>query len=223
MTGLNSGDGGPSAIPVSTELWRDIPGYEGSYQVSSLGRVRSLPRVVPVYDSVRQVVYARPCQGKILRQSVCDKAGHVSVHLGKYCRGIPVHQLVMLAFRGWPPPGMEAMHLNGNPTDNRLENLQYGTHSRNMIDMYRLGKGHLKLTPEEVWQIRFGLACGWSLRELAAVYGVSVDCIWDVKKGRRYAWVEDLSESPIRETGPMLQPSKAPGAFGNGDRRQEAS
>ena len=189
MTGLGLRDGGVSAIPVSAEFWRDIPGYEGAYQVSSLGRVRSLSRAVPVYDSVRRISYARPCPGVILRQAVCDKAGHVSVHLGKYCRGIPVHQLVMLAFHGAPPPGMEAMHLNGNPKDNRPENLRYGTHSENMIDMYRHGKGHNKLTPEDVRQIRFALYCGWKPRELAEIYGASVDSIRAIRKGRRYKWV----------------------------------
>ena len=84
---------------------------------------------------------------------------------------------------------MEAMHLNGNPKDNRPENLKYGTHSENMIDMYRLGKGNLKLTPEEVRQIRFGLSCGWSNLELARAYGVSDTCIRYIRKGRRYAWV----------------------------------
>ena len=194
-------DGGPAAIPLSAELWRDIPGYEGAYQASTLGRIRSLPRYVPVVDRVRGISYSRPCPGAILRQSVCDRAGHVSVHLGKHCRGIPVHQLVMLAFYGFPPAGMEAMHLNGNPTDNRPENLKYGSHSENMTDMYRMGKGPLKLLLEEVCQIRFGLSCGWSLRELAAAYGVSKTCICSIRKGRRYKWVEDLSESPIRVTG----------------------
>ena len=190
MRGLKNRDGGIAAIPPSFEVWRDIPGYEGSYQVSSLGRVRSLPRMVPVLNSTSgEVAYARPCPGMILRQAVCDRAGHVSVHLGKYTRGIPVHQLVMLAFHGAPPPGMEAMHLNGNPRDNRPENLRYGTHSENMIDMYRIGKGNLKLTPEEVRQIRFGLYCGWSPRELAEAYGVSSSCIRAIMKGRRYAWV----------------------------------
>lgn len=176
--------------PSSAELWRDIPGYVGAYQVSSLGRVRSLPRFVPVHDSTGEVMCARSCPGKVLRQAVCDRAGHLSVHLGKYCRGIPVHQLVMLAFFGPPPPGMEAMHLNGNPKDNRPENLKYGTHSENMVDMCRSGKGNMKLTPEEVRQIRFGLSCGWSPRELAEVYGVSASCIRRVRKGRRYAWVQ---------------------------------
>ena len=184
-----TGESGESAFPHSCEIWRDIPGYEGSYQVSSLGRVRSLPREIPVYDSIRRISYARPCPGVILRQAVCDRAGHVSVHLGKYCRGIPVHQLVMLAFHGFPPPGTEAMHLNGIPTDNRPENLRYGTHSENMIDMYRKGKGPSKLTPEEVRQIRFGLSCGWTPKELAASYGVSDTCIRHIGKGRRYTWV----------------------------------
>lgn len=217
-----TGAAASAAVPVSCELWRDIPGYEGAYQVSSMGRVRSLPRFVQVYDSVRRVSYTRPCPGKVLRQAVCDRAGHVSVHLGKYCRGIPVHQLVMLAFHGYPPPGMEAMHLNGDPKDNRPENLRYGTHSENMTDMYRLGKGPLKLTPEEVRQIRFGLHCGWSVRELAGAYGVSDTCIRRILKGKRYKWVEDLSEPPVRVTGPMLQPSKARSGFGNGDRTWEA-
>ena len=145
--------------------------------------------MVPIHNGAGQVMYARPCPGVILRQAVCDRAGHVSVHLGRYCRGIPVHQLVMLAFHGCPPPGTEAMHLNGNPKDNRPENLKYGTHSENMIDMYRAGKGHIKLTPEEVRQIRFSLSCGRSPKELAKAYGVSRSCIRDIRKGRRYAWV----------------------------------
>ncbi len=182
-------DSGSSAVPLSREIWRDIPGYEGSYQVSTKGRVRSLPRYVPVQDSVRGISYARYCPGKILRQAVCDRAGHLSVHLGKYCRGIPVHQLVMLAFHGFPPPGLEAMHINGNPKDNRPENLKYGTHSENMIDMYRNGKGNISLTPEDIRQIRFGFACGYSPQELAGMYGVSESVIRRIRRGRRYAWV----------------------------------
>ena len=103
--------------------------------------------------------------------------------------GIPVHQLVMLAFHGYPPAGMEARHLNGIPTDNRPENLCYGTHSENMIDMYRDGKGRIALTPEAVQQIRFGLACGWPVHELACMYGVSDSCIRQIRGRRRYAWV----------------------------------
>ncbi len=182
MSGKDQGTG-------RCELWRDIPGFVGSYQVSSLGRVKSLPRLVPVFNSFRGVAFARRCPGRVLRPAVCDRAGHVSVHLGRRTRGIPVHQLVMLAFYGPPPPGLEAMHLNGIPTDNRVENLRYGTHSENMIDMYRKGKGRMKLTPEKVREIRSELACGRSCRELAADYGVSVTSIRDVGKGRRYAWV----------------------------------
>ena len=50
-----TGAAASAAVPIPGEFWRDIPGYEGSYQVSSLGRVRSLPRVISVYDSIRQI------------------------------------------------------------------------------------------------------------------------------------------------------------------------
>ena len=64
----------PGVVPPSVEIWRDIPGYEGAYQASSLGRIRSLPRLIPVYDSIRRVMYQRLVPGGILRQAVCDKA-----------------------------------------------------------------------------------------------------------------------------------------------------
>ena len=54
-----------------------------------------------------------------------------------YCRN--VHALIMLAFVGPPPPGLEVRHLNGNNYDNRLENLAYGTHSQNQLDMVTHG------------------------------------------------------------------------------------
>ncbi len=179
------------------ELWRDIPGYEGSYQVSSLGRVRSLPRYVPIHNRFRGVTHMRFCPGRILRPAVCDRAGHVSLHLGKHTRGIPVHQLVMLAFYGPPPAGMEAMHLNGDPKDNRVENLRYGTHSENMTDMYRMGKGPSKLSPREVRAIRFGISMGRTYASLARTYGVSTYCIRALAKGKRYRWVDDLSDTGV--------------------------
>ena len=189
MTRKNHGAAASSAVPPCPELWRDIPGYEGAYQVSSRGRVRSLPRVIPIFDRRHQVSYSRPCPGKILRQAVCDRAGHVSVHLGKYCRGIPVHQLVMLAFHGSPPPGMETMHLNGIPTDNRPENLRYDTHSENLHDIYIQGGKARKLTAEDVHQIRFGLNCGIIQKELAHMYHVSRNTIGDIQHGRTFQWL----------------------------------
>jgi hypothetical protein len=62
----------------------------------------------------------------------------------------------MLTFVGAPPDGMEVLHNNGDPTDNRLENLRYGTRTENILDVYRQGKVWRKLSVDDVQAI--GLA-----------------------------------------------------------------
>lgn len=110
------------------EIWNDIPGYVGSYQASSLGNIRSLPRKCG--GGRRNLV------GRILKQ--CQrKDGYTSVCL--YDSGQQkvwkVHQLVMWAFHGFPENGQEILH-GPDPTknNNRLENLRYGSRSTNMVD-----------------------------------------------------------------------------------------
>lgn len=118
----------PSLDPdLSGESWLPIPGYEGCYEVSNLGRVRSLPRNTTF--------------GRILAQDILH-AGHRRVTLyrdGRRSR-IFVHRLVLLAFVGPCPEGMECRHLNGDSADNRLANLTYGTRSENTLDDVRHGK-----------------------------------------------------------------------------------
>lgn len=107
---------------MAAEDWLLIPGY-ASYEVSSLGRVRSLLRGKP----------------RVLSQW-STPSGHMKVRVGG--RGEPgryVHQLVLFAFAGPRPAGMVARHLNGDPTDNRPENLAWGTHSENNYDAVRHG------------------------------------------------------------------------------------
>jgi hypothetical protein len=98
------------------EAWRPVPGHEG-YMVSDMGRVRSLDRVVTrtePRDPVRQ-----PLKGRVLKPALTR--GCPTVNL---CgRGHHVHRLVLLAFRGPRPAGMQASHLNGDRADNRACNL----------------------------------------------------------------------------------------------------
>lgn len=123
-----------------SELWRDIPGYEGRYQVSDLGNVRSLDRYVRLVT--RQAGETRRlARGKLLRPAV-RKSGHLCVALGRVAAGattVDVHRLVMLAFEGPCPHGNEVLHLNHNPADNRHINLKYGTRSENLKMDYQVG------------------------------------------------------------------------------------
>jgi hypothetical protein len=117
------------------EIWKDIPGHEGRYQVSDEGRVRSIDR--PVRVVCQGIDTVRIAKGKVLRPGR-NGSGHVTVALGKG-NSRQVHQLVLAAFVGPCPAGCEVLHLNHWRADNRLANLKYGTRSENMKMDYQAG------------------------------------------------------------------------------------
>jgi hypothetical protein len=105
------------------EQWRPVVGYEGRYSISDRGRVYSL------------------LTDKILRQANAH-AGHKTVSLRPFVNGSGaqfVHKLVLEAFVGPAPDGLVCRHLNGDPADNRLENLCWGTRKENGEDASRHG------------------------------------------------------------------------------------
>ena len=171
------------------EEWKDIPGYEGKYKVSNMGRVKSLERKVPVRNPYTGEWFERTVKERILRPGPYCKTGHLSVVLGHGEVGKPVHQLVMRAFVGEPPAGMEVRHLNGNPKDNRLSNLKYGTRTENIMDVFWQGKRWRKLSIEDVVRIRFSSFCGFSDGELAAEFNVAESTIAQIRKGKKYQWI----------------------------------
>jgi hypothetical protein len=115
------------------EKWKDITGYEGLYQVSDQGRVRSLDRKVKSKGSGS---YLR--KGQLIKPKM-RRDGYPSVGLradgGR--KFFLVHRLVLEAFVGVRPEGMEARHLNDVKSDARLENLVWGTRSENNYDRVR--------------------------------------------------------------------------------------
>lgn len=182
---------GETTLLLPAETWRDIPGYEGKYQASSMGRIRSLGRSIEYH---REKPYFAYRSGKMLK---CLDRGNTPYYSVDICQKRKlIHRLVAAAFLGPCPAEMEVLHRNGNPKDNRIENLAYDTHSENVRDTYRYGGKQKKLFAEEVEQIRFGLATGISYQELAAMYGVTRSCISRIKTGSRYGW---LSPSQVAD------------------------
>lgn len=120
------------------ERWLPVPTWEGVYEVSDLGRVRSVDRVIRFKDG-RQRVY----RGRILKPNRLP-TGHLALKLSVRPRRemAQIHALVMLAFVGPRPDGMEVCHNNGDPADNRLANLRYDTRSANLRDCVRHGNHH---------------------------------------------------------------------------------
>lgn len=135
---------------MSGETWRPISGYEGLYEVSDQGRVRSYHR-----DHAGHVM-AQVVDGKGYRQVQLSAGGKVKIR--------KVHQLVAAAFHGPLPVGMVTRHLNGVKTDNRLANLAYGTHSDNLYDDVRNGTHHAMV---KTHCVRGHALSGCNLRKLS--------------------------------------------------------
>lgn len=167
------------------EEWRDIPGYEGKYQASSLGNIRSLDRIVNCAHGGK-----RRMRGRVLKPAGQKKDPHLRVVLGHGAIGSCVHTLVALTFLGPKPEGQEVRHLDGNPLNNRVDNLAYGTRTENILDVYRQGKAWRALTAEQVLEIRERLAAGETGAALAKEYGVGQACISSIKHGRTYSWLK---------------------------------
>lgn len=112
------------------EIWKDISGYEGYYQVSNLGRIKSLDR--KEWMSINNCFKIR--KGRILKQT-SDKDGYLFVTLSKnsISNTAKIHQYVAIAFLGHKPDGFKIVvdHINHNKKDNRLKNLRLITSREN--------------------------------------------------------------------------------------------
>ena len=176
------------------ELWRPIPGWEGSYEVSDQGRVRSLDRWV-----VNVLGHKRFFRGLLLTPGA-GSHGYLEVTLSRPSHNSDrlVHRLVMLAFVGPCPARHEVAHGNGCPTDNRLANLRYDTRTGNSMDKFAHGSQpegegcpHAKLTADQALAIYrqrqqpygFGRQ---TQRRLATEYGCSEGSIASIWRGKSW-------------------------------------
>jgi hypothetical protein len=183
---------------MSGEKWKDIAGYEGLYQVSNLGRVKSLRRMLLIRHPVGDRYREQP--ERILAPGPAE-SGHLTVSLAKEGRSktYQVHTLVLEAFVG-PRPGdcleWHGCHRDGNPTNNVLGNLRWDTRSGNEEDKIAHGRSNrgernraVKLTPAQVLEIRERVAKGETSDAIAAIYGVTRGLINAIKSGRAWGWL----------------------------------
>lgn len=167
------------------EVWLPVVGFEGSYEVSSLGRVRSMDRVVWCSGPVKGT-YPSLKKGRLLAPGRMNELGHLSVALGKgnsQC----VHTLVAAAFHGPRPTGLDVCHRDGDAGNNREGNVYYGTRSANNRDITLHGRR--KLTVAQVHAARARHAAGETKAALARAFGVCTSNMGYVLNGRYYAHV----------------------------------
>lgn len=170
------------------EEWRPVVGYEGRYDVSNLGRVRSIQfakkaRATPLIMT--------PGTGKKkidLRLNLCD---------GQNYKMHAVHLLVLTAFRGPRPNGREGSHIDGNRANNRYDNLIWESHIENEARKIghgtkQLGErvGTAKLTADKVREIRTLLAARLPKQRIAAKFGVTDFAIYSISIGRTWSHLQ---------------------------------
>ena len=176
------------------EVWKAVAGFEGVYAVSTLGNVKSLPRVYVATDRWgNEQAYGRT---EVLRRIEVTKAGYARVHLRAQERQkkAMVHQLVAEAFIGQRPTKQHQInHKNGNKLDNTVANLEWVTAKENTAHRSRVlklgcGERHYKskLTANDVQNIRAQYASGALQSDLAEQYGVRANNISFIV--RRITW-----------------------------------
>lgn len=170
------------------ELWQPIEGYEGLYEVSDLGRIRSLERKVKKWDGFRTV------EQKELRPTMLNN-GYLQVTLFKqgHRKKKSVHRIVAEAFMSKPADADRVLHNNDIKTDNRLLNLRWGNHKENMEDAIkndRCPKGEenkwSKLTEQQVLEIYRDPR---SQVDIARDYCVQRTAVQKIKSGESWSWL----------------------------------
>lgn len=191
---------------MQDEVWRAVPGYEGVYEVSNMGRVRSLLRRV---DAEGVTGGPRHYKSRVLRPGVVRGYESVRLSTQEGYASFKVHTLVLLAFKGPKPHGLVCRHLNGVKRDNRPENLEWGTHAENGEDAVRLGEKprgenhhNAKLTDEQAAGFRDvmrGHCPPGAIKQLAKILNVSPTQLHNLRHGATRVYAEGAHDNkPVK-------------------------
>ena len=188
---------------LENEIWKDVPDFEGYYQVSSLGRVKSLYRYSLFYKTMKSgknFLIKRFSKEKILCPCCSDGDSRFFINLSKGGKEKlkRIHQLVAIVFLGdFYKDGLEICHNDGNNQNNRLINLRWDTHINNCEDMAKHGTilrgsrvNGSKLTEQQVIEIRQLHGQNYSNKEIAEIFKHSRRNINDIVLKRSWAWLE---------------------------------
>lgn len=170
---------------MSSEAWKDVIGWDGLYEVSSMGRVRSIPRKA-------MTQFGERTYGGLPISPIKMSNGYLAVNLTNKDRRQQrtIHTLVLEAFIGIRPDGADACHNNGRRDDPRLTNLRWDTRRSNHADKAQHGTaqvgerhGNAKLSDHQVREIR---SVGMSPSQVAAIFGISRSNAKKIVHG--YSW-----------------------------------
>lgn len=173
------------------EIWKAVNGYEGIYEVSNKGSVRSLPRVT---------CRGQKRNGKILKLVKWGMPSYLGVYLCKDGteKRVLVHRLIAQTFIPNPNNKPEVNHIDGDRFNNTVENLEWATPKENVRHAYDTGlaaglkgerNGCSKLTENQVLEIYERGNKGESQRSLAREFGVVQNTVGQILRGEKWNWL----------------------------------
>lgn len=167
---------------MKEEVWKDIKGFEGKYQISNLGRVKSLPKRINSTNGGRMT------KERILKLNDHKGKHYLSVEIGRG-NWFTVHRLVAEAFVPNPLNKEQVNHKDGNKLNACADNLEWVTQSENMLHAYKTG----------LEKKRFGVECPWSWRKIKAIHKSGVEYIFDsVKECSKVLGIRDSAIGRVR-------------------------
>ena len=134
------------------EIWKPISGYEGFYEVSNLGRIRSLERIVECSDGRKRKIKDRTLKGS----SYSGGYSGVTLHKDGCAKFVNIHRIVAEAFVPNPLEKEEVNHKDENPSNNHASNLEWVTHKENLnfgTRTERARKAIVEAQGRAVWQL----------------------------------------------------------------------
>lgn len=182
-----------------TETWKDIPEFRGSYQVSNMGRVRSVDRVVPCSDGSM-----RKYKGRVLKPYLNKGYERLRLYNDNGVTNKLVHRLVLETFK--PHVNMNDLqvnHIDGDKLNNHLTNLEWVTARDNMLHAYDIGlmsnragerNPSAKLSNADVLEILQRLDAGELHEDIALDYGMSRRSISYINEGTTWKLVREKYE-----------------------------
>lgn len=187
------------------EIWKNIEGYKGLYQISNLGRVRSLDRYIKYGFGMRKI------KGKIKKNQILKNKGYNIIVLSKdnKKKTFLVHRLVALHFISNPDNKPQVNHIDGDKENNSVENLEFVTNQENrdhaienglvLTEEHRksISKAHrgvknnkAKLNDEKIIIIKKLLNYKYSQRFIAKIFNVHQSIICDIKNNKTWKHVK---------------------------------